>query len=109
MRVFNKSNRLFQLEADGDKLLVAPRKLVDVEEKFTQDLTYKMAVVAGDLEELTAAKVAADAGLQEKIVDADTGKTETAVQHPDGLDEVQAKRKTQAETGKVSRRGAKRE
>jgi hypothetical protein len=109
MRVFNKSNRLFQLEAGGEKMLVAPRKLIEVEEKFTHDLTYKTAVQAGDLEELTAAKVIADANIQEQIVDAATGKTEEAVQHPDGLDEVEAKRKADAATGKTSRRGQRKE
>ena len=98
LRIFNKSNRMFQLEDGGDKVLVAPRKVLSLEERFTNDITYKVAVEAGDIEELTAAAdnaVAVEQTKEEKPLE--------KIQHPDTMETTDAKRKQAAATGKVTR------
>ena len=99
MRVFNKSNRLFMLESGADKLLIAPRKLIEVPDKFMADITYRTAVTAGDIEELTGQKV--DADLAQTIKDNDTDRASENTQHPDGLEEMEARRKAATVSGEV--------
>lgn len=104
MRIFNKSNRLFQLESKTGRMLVAPRKLLDVPEEFMADITYKMAVQAGDIEEMSAETVGANAELAQTVVDNDTEKKPEVINHPDGLEEMEAKRKTNTATGRKTRK-----
>ena len=107
LRVFNKSNRLFQLESGGDKVLVAPRKVLSLDERFAEDITYKMAVAAGDIEVLSAAQATA-AAAEEVVLQTEEEKPLETIQHPDSMEETEAKRKEAAATGKVTR-GRKKE
>lgn len=99
MRIFNKSNRLFQVEAGAETLQIAPRKLLDLPDKFMEDITYRMAVHAGDIEEI-GKSVVSDATLEERVLNEDTPAVEQPVNHPDGLEETEAKRRQDVATGK---------
>lgn len=104
MRVFNKSNRLFQLESGTGRILVAPRKLLEIPDEFLNDITYKMAVKAGDIEEMSAETMTANAELAQTVVDNGTEKKPEAVNHPDGLEEMEARRKASVASGRKTRK-----
>lgn len=101
MRIFNKSNRLFQLEANNQQLLVGPRKLLEIPEEFTRDITYRMAVQAGDIEEMGAAQIAGSEEVQQKLKDEQTARPEAKIEHPDSIEDTEQQRKAAVATGKA--------
>ena len=107
LRIFNKSNRLFLLESGADRVLVAPRKVLSVDERFAEDITYRMAVAAGDLEELSGGQASAAAAEETVLQTAEEKQPET-IQHPDTMEETEARRREDAATGRVTR-GRKKE
>lgn len=101
MRIFNKSNRLFQLQSGAETMMVGPRKLLDLPERFTEDITYRMAFEAGDIEEING-KAVTDA-VEERVLGEDMPEVAQPVNHPDGLEENEAKRKADIASGKPRR------
>lgn len=102
IRVFNKGNRLFQLESGSSTILVAPRKLLEIPEEFADDITFRMAVKSGDIEVI--GETNATGPLAQIVKDAETDQKEDVVQHPDGLEETEAKRREAAATGRVRKK-----
>ena len=74
LKVFNDSNIRFVLEAGGEKVTVVPGKFIDLDEKFTADVTFRVAVEGGAL------KVYDDISAAEKLV---KDHTERPVEEPE--------------------------
>lgn len=59
LKVFNDSNRKFQLEApDGEKVVIFPGKFCNIDEKFQADITCRVAMSGGELKLYSDVKAA---------------------------------------------------